>query len=37
MVCELRKRGTSPGGTIAADGEVFHKDGQFLPMTGFSA
>ncbi len=36
MVCELRKRGTSPGGTIAADGEVFHKDGQFLPMTGFA-
>lgn len=30
MVCELRPRGNSPGGTIAADGEVFHKDGRFL-------
>ena len=35
MVCEMRKRGTSPGGTISADGEVFHKDGQFLAVTGF--
>jgi aminopeptidase len=31
MVCEMRKRNTSPGGTIEADGELFHKDGQFLP------
>ncbi|MFN7020837.1 MAG: aminopeptidase [Phycisphaerales bacterium] len=30
MVCEMRRRGASPGGTIAADGEVFHKDGRFL-------
>jgi len=30
MVCDLRT-----GGTIAGDGEVFHKDGQFLPVTGF--
>lgn len=30
MVCELRRRGTCPGGTIAADGEMFHKDGRFL-------
>lgn len=30
MVCELRQRGTCPGGTIEADGEVFHRDGRFL-------
>ncbi len=30
MVCDLRKRGTLPGGTIEADGSVFHKDGLFL-------
>ncbi|MDX2018310.1 MAG: aminopeptidase [Planctomycetota bacterium] len=30
MVCDLRKRGTLPGGTIEADGAVFHKDGRFL-------
>ncbi|MCC6322379.1 MAG: aminopeptidase [Phycisphaerales bacterium] len=30
MVCEMRPRGGAPGGTIAADGEVFHKDGKFL-------
>lgn len=35
MVCELRARGQCPGGTIAADGAVFHQNGQFLPMTGF--
>jgi aminopeptidase len=29
MVCELRKRGTHPGGSISIDGEVFHKDGAF--------
>jgi aminopeptidase len=30
MVCELRERGGCPGGTIAADGEVFHRGGRFL-------
>jgi len=31
MVCDLRPcAGASGGGTIEADGEVFHKDGQFL-------
>ncbi len=30
MVCELRERNGSPGGTIAADGEVFHQNGAFL-------
>lgn len=30
MVCDLRPRGALPGGTIEADGEVFHKDGKFL-------
>jgi aminopeptidase len=35
MVCDLRRRTTAagqvlPGGTIAADGEVFHRDGAFL-------
>jgi aminopeptidase len=35
MVCELRASkgadgGTIPGGTIEADGQVFHKDGKFL-------
>lgn len=35
MVCELRARATSPGGTIAADGEVFHRDGKFLAGTGW--
>jgi aminopeptidase len=30
MVCELRPRNGSPGGTISADGEVFHKDGKFM-------
>lgn len=29
MVCDLRKERGLPGGTIAADGEVFHKDGRF--------
>ncbi|MFM9957013.1 MAG: aminopeptidase [Phycisphaerales bacterium] len=30
MVCDLRPRGAGgTGGTIAADGEVFHKDGLF--------
>jgi hypothetical protein len=35
MVCEMRKRGGSPGGEISADGEPFYKDGMFLPVTGF--
>lgn len=30
MVCELRKRGTCPGGTIAADGVVFHREGKVV-------
>jgi aminopeptidase len=31
MVCDLRPQaGSSGGGTIEADGEVFHKDGKFL-------
>ncbi len=33
MVCDLRPGGSfpgSPGGTIHADGELFHKDGHFL-------
>jgi aminopeptidase len=35
MVCDLRPRTNKdgsmiPGGTIEADGEVFHRDGQFL-------
>jgi aminopeptidase len=30
MVCDLRKHGSCPGGTIAADGEVFHVNGSFL-------
>jgi aminopeptidase len=29
MVCEMRQRGASPGGTIEADGEVFHRNGRF--------
>lgn len=29
MVCELRPSGGAPGGTIAADGEIFHRDGKF--------
>ncbi|HMN39573.1 MAG TPA: aminopeptidase [Phycisphaerales bacterium] len=37
MVCEMRKRATSPGGEISADGEVFYRDGHFLPVTGFKA
>lgn len=36
MVCEMRIRHGCPGGTITADGEVFHKNGQFLPLTGFT-
>lgn len=35
MVCELRKRNGCPGGTVSADGVVFHRDGEFLPVTGF--
>lgn len=34
MVCEMRKRNghpATPGGTIEADGELFHKNGKFLP------
>ena len=32
MVCDLRPDGAKglPGGTIEADGEVFHRDGEFL-------
>ena len=30
MVCELRKRNNCPGGSIKADGQVFHKDGKFV-------
>jgi aminopeptidase len=30
MVCDLRASGGSPGGTIEADGEVFHRGGKFL-------
>lgn len=30
MVCDLRPGDARPGGTIAADGEVFHRDGRFL-------
>ncbi len=30
MVCDLRPTKDGPGGSIAADGEVFHKDGHFL-------
>ncbi len=30
MVCDMRPRPNSPGGTIEADGEVFYKDGLFL-------
>lgn len=30
MVCELRPIYGHPGGTIEADGEVFHRDGRFL-------
>lgn len=30
MVCDLRNRGGNPGGTIEADGQVFHKNGKFV-------
>ncbi|CAG0954806.1 aminopeptidase [Phycisphaerales bacterium] len=30
MVCDLRPRPGVAGGTIEADGEVFHRDGKFL-------
>jgi len=30
MVCEMRPGANRPGGTIAADGEVFHRDGLFV-------
>jgi len=30
MVCEMRASAKRPGGTITADGEVFHRDGRFL-------
>lgn len=29
MVCDLRAEGGRPGGTIEADGEVFHRGGRF--------
>ncbi|HPO92069.1 MAG TPA: aminopeptidase [Phycisphaerales bacterium] len=32
MVCDLRPRAACAGGSITADGEVFHKDGQFQPV-----
>jgi len=35
MVCDLRKSATCPGGTIAADGEVFHRDGAFVGGEGW--
>ncbi|MEM1424873.1 MAG: aminopeptidase [Planctomycetota bacterium] len=31
MVCDLRGGARGPGGTIEADGELFHRDGLFLP------
>ncbi len=31
MVCDLRPTSSHGGGSISADGEVFHKDGAFLP------
>jgi aminopeptidase len=31
MVCDLRAGAFGPGGTIEADGELFHRDGRFLP------
>jgi aminopeptidase len=30
MVCDLRPEGDRPGGTIEADGEVFHRGGKFV-------
>lgn len=30
MVCDLRPAAGSGGGTISADGEVFHRDGRFV-------
>lgn len=30
MVCDLRPGKNRPGGTIEADGEVFHRDGRFI-------
>ncbi len=30
MVCDLRNHNGLPGGTISADGEVFHRNGKFL-------
>lgn len=30
MVCDLRPTAKSPGGTIEADGEIFHRGGRFL-------
>ena len=30
MVCDLRPGTGRPGGTIEADGEVFHRDGKFV-------
>ena len=35
MVCDLRKGKSSPGGVISADGEEFHRDGRFLPVSGW--
>ncbi len=40
MVCELRPDGDGrksgcPGGTISADGEVFHKNGRFVGIKGW--
>lgn len=39
MVCDLRPResrdGRIPGGTIEADGQVFHRDGRFVGIEGW--
>lgn len=32
MVCDLRRGPNASGGTISADGVVFHQDGEFLPV-----
>lgn len=35
MVCDMRKRAACPGGTIEADGELFHREGRFVGVPGF--
>lgn len=32
MVCDLRRGPNASGGTISADGVIFHQDGEFLPV-----